>query len=83
MLGVTVTRNETQRDMQGNAAEAVVLSQRDFMGLLALKVPFAVLEDANRGKNNDPSEGSDQTKGLGREQSQKEADEQRRGGIRR
>ena len=83
MLGVTVTRNETQRDMQGNAAEAVVLSQRDFMGLLALKVPFAVLEDANRGKNNDPSEGSDQTKGLGREQSQEQADEQRRGGIRR
>ena len=84
LLGVTVTRNESQRDVQGNAAEAVVLSQRDFMGLLALKVPFAVLEDANRGKNIDPSEGSDQTKGLGREQSQEQADEQRRGsGIRR
>ena len=63
LLGVSVTRNESQRDVQGNAAEAVVLSQRDLMGLLALKVPFAVLEDMNRGKNIDSSEGSDLSQG--------------------
>ena len=84
LLGVSVTRNESQRDVQGNAAEAVVLSQRDLMGLLAVKVPFAVLEDMNRGKNIDSSEGSDLSQGHVREQSQEQDNEQRRnGGIRR
>lgn len=84
LLGVSVTRNESQCDVQGNAAEAVVLSQRDLMGLLALKVPFAVLEDMNRGKNIDSSEGSDLSQGHVREQSQEQDNEQRRnGGIRR
>ncbi len=48
------------------------------------RIPFAVLEDASRLKSVDSSEGSDLSNGLGREQSQEQADEQHRGsGIRR
>ena len=48
------------------------------------RIPFAILEDMNRGKNIDSSEGSDLSQGHVREQSQEQDNEQRRnGGIRR
>ena len=86
VLHIPVQESLNKLGSDGNAAKVITIPSQDFWisQLKVNSIPFAVLEDASRAKSVDSSEGSDLSNGLGREQSQEQADEQHRGsGIRR
>ena len=86
VLHIPVQESLNKLGSDGNAAKVITIPSQDFWisQLKVNRIPFAVLEDASRAKSVDSSEGSDLSNGLGREQSQEQADEQHRGsGIRR
>ena len=85
-LGVPVIRNETQRDIQGNVAEAVSVPERDFLNLLKSfhsdRISYSVLEEVNRGKDIDSQGTSVRSVELDRELPL-ERNEKYAGGMRR